>query len=119
MPAGSGVSNATRLSTRRVCLVDMACPTYLLHDTSLALGEGDVTTRFVLDELDLNLPPLAARLVVVVVVVVRGGGGGALALDAASFAGAITVLEIIVHTGRIVLVVLGDFASHDARRDDQ
>lgn len=44
--------------------------TYLLHDAGLALGEGDVPARLVLDELDLNLPALAARLVVIVVVVV-------------------------------------------------
>ena len=55
-------------------------PTYLLHDTSLALGEGDVPTRLVLDELDLNLSSLAAGLVIIVVVVV---GSGARTLDAA------------------------------------
>lgn len=44
--------------------------TYLLHDTGLTLGEGDVTTRFILDKLDFNLATLATWLVVVVVVIV-------------------------------------------------
>src|SRR3712207_3209929 len=54
--------------------------TYLLHDTGLALGKGNVATRLVLDELDFNLSSLAAGLVVVVVIVVGGSAG---ALDAA------------------------------------
>ena len=42
---------------------------YLLHDTSLALGKGNVSTRLVGDELDLNLAALAAALLIVIIVV--------------------------------------------------
>lgn len=42
----------------------------LLHDTSLALREGDVTTRLILNELDLDLATLTARLVIIIVLVV-------------------------------------------------
>lgn len=80
--------------------------TYLLHDAGLALGEGDVATRLVRDELDLDLPPLAARLVIVVVVVV--GGRGTLALDAAVLARGAAVPDGVVvegrRGGRVVLV---------------
>lgn len=42
------------------CFIIVATSTaYLFHDTGLSLGESDVTTRLVLDELDLNLAPLA------------------------------------------------------------
>ena len=44
---------------------------HLLHDPGFALGEGDVTTRLILNELNVNLPPLTARLVIIIVVVVR------------------------------------------------
>lgn len=54
---------------------------YLLHDASLALGEGNVPTRFVLNELDVNLPSLATGLVVVIVIVV-GGRADARTFDA-------------------------------------
>lgn len=83
-------------------------PTYLLHDTSLALGEGDVPTRLVLDELDLNLSSLAAGLVIIVVVVV---GSGARTLDAAVLH-AHGAIAVVVDRRRRVLVVLGDFAGH-------
>ena len=53
---------------------------YLLHDSGFSLREGDVASRLVLDEFDLDLPPLAAGLgVLVVVVVVASGGPRALA----------------------------------------
>jgi hypothetical protein len=42
----------------------------LLHDASFPLRESDMTTRFVLDEFDLNLSPLTATLFIIVVVVV-------------------------------------------------
>ena len=87
---------------------------YLLHDTGLALGEGDVSTRLVLDELDLDLPALAAGLVVVVVVVV---GGRARALGAAICIGGIEgAVAVVVERRRRVLVVLGDFAGHGVAR---
>ena len=87
--------------------------TYLLHDTGLALGKGDVTTRLVLDELDLNLSSLAAGLVVVVVIVVGSSAG---ALDAAVLH-AEGAIAVVVDRGRRVLVVLGDFAGHGGERD--
>ena len=73
--------------------VAMWMSAYLLHDTSLALGEGDVTTRLVLDELDLDLAPLATGLVVVVVIVV-GGSAGARALDTSGLA--VTIVEVVM-----------------------
>lgn len=57
---------------------------YLLHDARFALGEGNVPTRFVLDEFDVNLPSLPTGLVVVIVVIV-GGGTDARSFDAAVF----------------------------------
>jgi len=53
----------------------------LLHDTGLPLGEGNVATRLIRDELDLNLSALASWLIIIIVVVV--GSGWALALDTA------------------------------------
>lgn len=77
---------------------------HLLHDASLALGEGDVTARLVLNELDLNLSALATGLIVIVVVVV--GSTGTRALDATVLEGAIAVVEVVVG-GRGVGLVLG------------
>lgn len=54
---------------------------HLLHDACLALGEGNVPTRFVLDKFDVDLPSFTARLVVVIVVIV-GGGTDARSFDA-------------------------------------
>jgi len=83
--------------------------TYLLHDAGLALGKGDVPTRLVLDELDLNLPALAAGLVVIVVVVV---GSRALALGAADVSDTNLAIAVVVQRRRGVLVVVGDFRGH-------
>ena len=80
--------------------------TDLLHDAGLALGEGDVSTRLVLDELDLNLASLATRLVVVIVVVVSRAGTRT--LDASALEGAIAVLEVVGSGGRVGLVIGGD-----------
>lgn len=82
--------------------------TYLLHDARLALGKGNVPTRLVLDELDFNLPALAAGLVVVVVVVVLGRAG---ALGAAIRIADVhlAIAHVVVNRGRRVLVVVGDF----------
>src|SRR3569833_4672852 len=55
--------------------------THLLHDAGLSLGIGDVTTRLVADELDLDLAALASALLVVVVIVV--GGARSLGLGSA------------------------------------
>lgn len=51
----------------------MRSKAHLLHDAGFTLGEGDVTTRLILNELDIDLPPLTARLVIIVVVVIRSG----------------------------------------------
>ena len=44
--------------------------TNLLHDPSFPLGEGNVTTRLVLDEFDLDLSSLTASLLVIVIIVI-------------------------------------------------
>jgi hypothetical protein len=85
--------------------------TYLLHDAGLALGKSNVSTRLVLDELDLNLSALASGLVIVVVVVV---GSRAWALGAAvRVADVEGAIAIVVQRRRRVLVVVGDFRGHD------
>lgn len=87
--------------------------TYLLHDTRLALGEGNVAARLVLDELDLNLPALAAGLVIVVVVVV---GRRALAFGAPGrVADAEGAIAVVVQRRRRVLVVVGNLRGHGWR----
>lgn len=80
--------------------------TDLLHNTSLALGKGDVSTRLVADELDLNLATLAAALLIIVVLVV--GGGLSLTLHAAGFLGCAAIADgvRVVKLGRRGLVVL-------------
>jgi len=89
-------------------VVRRATRTYLLHDAGLALGKGNVTTRLVLDEFDLNLAALAAGLVVVVVVIV---GSRARTLGAAVVDGQ-RAIGVVVNGGRRVLVVVGDFRGH-------
>jgi hypothetical protein len=42
----------------------------LFHDASFPLRESNVTTRFILDELDLNFSPLPATLLIIVVIIV-------------------------------------------------
>jgi hypothetical protein len=54
--------------------------TNLLHDSSLAFGKCNVSTRFIGNELDLDLSALATRLVIIVVVIVSSCRS--LALDA-------------------------------------
>lgn len=82
--------------------------TYLLHDTSLPLGEGDVATRLILDELDFDLAALTARLVVIIVVVL---GAHAVAFGAAGVAVA-RLLQVIVLAGG-ELVIDGSHVGHD------
>lgn len=69
--------------------------TDLLHDTGLALGECDVATRFIGDELDLNLSSLTSGLVIIIVIVV--GGGWALAFDAATV---VAISDTVIVEGR-------------------
>jgi hypothetical protein len=77
---------------------------YLLHDAGFSLGEGDVPTRLVADELDLNLPPFASALFVVIVVIV---GTRTLAFDAAGLGGdRIAIAVRLVQVGGRCLVVL-------------
>ena len=72
-----------------------------------------MATRFVLDELDLDLPALAARLVLVVVVVVRSWTR---ALGAAVCIAGKLAVAVVVKRGRRVLVVLGDLRGQGVAR---
>ena len=42
----------------------------LFHDAGFPLREGNVTARFILDELDLNFSPLTATLFIIVIIIV-------------------------------------------------
>ena len=64
-----------------------------------------MSSRFVLDELDVYLPPLAPGLVVIIVIIVRGGAD-ARALDTSSV-GAIAIAGRVVETGGLS-VWIGD-----------
>lgn len=86
---------------------------YLLHDARLALGESDVTARFVLDELDLNLPSLTAGFIIVVIVIV-GGIALALTLGAAALDGTAVLQVVVLLVG--VGVVADDFGRLRRRR---
>lgn len=83
--------------------------TYLLHDTGLALGEGDVATRFITNKLDLDLATLTAALLIVIIIVV--GDTSARALDATGLVGgsvAIADMGIVQLVGRGLVVLIGD-----------
>jgi hypothetical protein len=96
-------------ATRRVACEGRGTTTDLLHDAGLSLGEGDVTARLVLDELDLDLSSLAAGLVVVVVIVVGGCSvGGALPLDASLFGGN----AVVVGRRRVAILWVCDLVCH-------
>lgn len=84
----------------------------LFHDTRLALGESNVPTRLVRDELDFNLPALASWLIIVVVVVV--GGRRALALDATTIAASKSAIAhgMVIERWR-ALVVFSDVGHGD------
>lgn len=43
---------------------------HLLHDTSFSLREGNVATRLVLDEFDLNLSAFSSALLIVVIIII-------------------------------------------------
>jgi hypothetical protein len=74
--------------------------THLLHDTGLPLGEGDVATRLVLDELDLDLAALTAGLVVIIIIVL---GAHATALGAAGVSAVARLLQVIVAGGELLV----------------
>jgi hypothetical protein len=78
--------------------------TDLLHDTRLALRECDVATRFIGDELDLNLSSLTSGLIIIIVIIV--GSRWALAFGTAS----VTAISetVIVKGRRRTLVGIGD-----------
>lgn len=78
--------------------------TYLLHNTSLTLGKGNVTTRLVLDELDLDLATLTARLVIVIVVVL---GAHAAALGTAGVSAVARLLQVVVVWRELLLTDSG------------
>ena len=82
---------------------------YLLHNTSLALGKGNVTTRLILDELDLDLTTLPSRLVVIIIVVF---GTHAVALGPTGIGAVARLLQVIVLVGREFLVD-GGHVGHD------
>lgn len=84
----------------------------LLHDTGLSLGEGDVSPRLVLDELDLNLSSLPARLVIIIVVVVGSRTRTLRASIGVASQRAVAVADIVV-AWRWVLIVVGNFRCHD------
>ena len=90
--------------------------THLLHDTRLPLGEGDVATRLILNEFDLNLSALATGLVIIIVVVV---GAHARALGAAVVSGAVTggLLQVVLGRRRVLLTD-GSDVGHDETRAD-
>jgi small neutral amino acid transporter SnatA (MarC family) len=97
-------------ATRRVC-ARPGVISYLLHDAGFALRKGDVTTRLILNELDLNLPALAARLVVVVVIVVSSSAG-ARTLDASALA--VAILEVVVLVVSVGGILRDNLGRHGA-----
>ena len=85
--------------------------TDLLHDTSLSLGEGDVTTRLVLDELDLDLSALTATFLIIVIVIVSTSHGSSGALSASGIS---TVASQVITRRRMVETgVRIELISHD------
>lgn len=86
--------------------------THLLHDTRLPLGEGDVATRLILDELDLDLSALATGLVVIVIIVIGAHAipfGGAIVRSA--IAGGL--LQVLLGGRGLLLIKGGSDVGHD------
>lgn len=91
---------------------------HLLHDTGLPLGEGNVATRLVLDEFDLNLSALATGLIIIIVLVL---GAHAIPSRDVGVGGAVTgsgLLEVLVG-GRGFLVCEGRHVGHDERKAER
>lgn len=80
--------------------------TNLLHDTSFPLGESDVPTRLVADELDLNLATLTTALIIVVFIVIRGTLSRT--LDTATLGCTAIGLRIVEFGGRRLVVLFCD-----------
>jgi len=73
-------SDSCRLPNRP--WIEGLMPAHLFHDARLPFRKSDVTARLILDELDLDLSPLATRLIVIVVIIV-GRRADTRALEAA------------------------------------
>lgn len=90
--------------------------TDLLHNASLSFGKGNVSTRLIRDELDVNLPAFAIRLIVVVVIVIAGGGTDTRALHAARLStlaiGIAGGQSVIADRRRLLFIGIVDIA-HD------
>jgi hypothetical protein len=84
--------------------------THLFHDTCLSLGKGDVATRFILDEFNLNLPSLTSRLIVIIVIIV-GSSAEARTFGASILDGTIAGDKVIL-SGRRVFVSDGSDIRH-------
>lgn len=89
--------------------------TYLLHNTGLPLGKGDVTTRLVLNKLDLDLAALTAGLVVVVIVVLSAH---AAALGAAGVSAVAGLLEVVVAWRKLLLADRRHIGHVELRSDE-
>jgi hypothetical protein len=72
---------------------------YLLHDTSLSLGEGDVATGLILDELDLDLSALTATLLIVIIVIFASHGSSAALVTTSTSGTKVIARRRLVETG--------------------
>ena len=89
---------------------------YLFHDPGLTFREGNVSTRLILDELDVNLPPLPTRLVIIVVVIVAGCAD-ARALDTATLGATVPGREsIVLGAGGLLVIGIGDVGHGRCRK---
>ena len=76
----------------------------LLHDTGLALRESNVSTRLVLNELDVNLPALTARLFIIIVIIVAGSSADARTFDTAIVS---ALASVAIAAGQDIIVSRG------------
>lgn len=71
---------------------------YLLHDTCFSLREGNVTTRLVLNEFDLDLSAFSsALLIIVIIIIARHGSSWSLGASSVN-----AIASQIVAGGRMV-----------------
>ena len=85
---------------------------YLFHDTRLPLGEGDVATRLILNELDFDLSALATGLFLVFLVVTHATLGGAVVSSAVTGG----LLQLVLGRGRVLLTD-GSDVGHGGMRE--